>query len=195
MFDDTTFNYIIIPILIFCARIIDVTLGTIRIIFVSKGMSYIAPVLGFFEVLIWLLAIGQIMQHLTHVVNYIAYAAGFATGNFVGIYIENKLSVGNLVFRIITDHNAPELINALKDSRFGVTYIEGHGIFGPVQVLFTIVRRRDLNAVVKIIREKVPDAFYSIEDVRFVRDLLPPAVDNYIKWHYLKPTRIFRKSK
>jgi len=192
--DEAGLSYII-PVLIFCARICDVTIGTIRIIFVSKGMRYIAPVLGFFEVLIWLLAIGQIMSHLTNWVNYVAYASGFATGNYVGILIESKLSVGNLIFRIITDQSSPGLIKTLKENRFGVTYFNGNGLFGPVQVIFTIVRRKDFDRVVEIIRDKDPGAFYSVEDIRWVRDLLPPASDNYLKWHYLGPLRLFRKSK
>ena len=70
--------YVILPVMIFCARICDVTMGTIRVIFISKGIRYLAPVIGFFEVIIWLLAIGQVMNNLTNAVSYIAYGAGFA---------------------------------------------------------------------------------------------------------------------
>ncbi|GAE87820.1 hypothetical protein JCM21531_1220 [Acetivibrio straminisolvens JCM 21531] len=80
--------------LIFFSRIIDVTIGTIRIIFVSRGKKYLAPVLGFFEVLVWIVAISQVMQNLNNFACYFAYAAGFATGTFVGIIIEEKLAIG-----------------------------------------------------------------------------------------------------
>lgn len=96
------FSFVVIPILICLARIVDVTIGTLRIIFISKGLKYLAPVMGFFEVIIWLLAIGQIMQNLGNAINYIAYGLGFAIGNFVGITIENKISLGFVLVRIIT---------------------------------------------------------------------------------------------
>ena len=99
-------SLIIIPLLIFVARIFDVTLGTIRIILVSRGVKIPAALLGFFEVLIWLIAIGRVMQNLNNVSNYIAYAGGFAMGNFVGIYIENKLAMGLLSIRVVTAKDA-----------------------------------------------------------------------------------------
>jgi uncharacterized protein YebE (UPF0316 family) len=94
------FAWVILPLLIFAARICDVTLGTLRIIFVSRGKKLLAPLLGFFEVSIWLLAISQIMQNLNNPVCFLAYAGGFAMGNFVGILIEDKLAMGILVIRI-----------------------------------------------------------------------------------------------
>ena len=84
-FDSNLFIYVLLPLLIFMARICDVSIGTLRIIFVSKGKRNIAPVLGFFEVLIWITAISKIMENLDNYVNFVAYAAGFATGNFVGM--------------------------------------------------------------------------------------------------------------
>ena len=99
-FDSDFFSYAVLPILIFLARICDVSIGTMRIIFVSKGKKNIAPVLGFFEVLIWITAISKIMQNLDNYVNYIAYAGGFATGNFIGMLIEERLAMGILMIRV-----------------------------------------------------------------------------------------------
>ena len=99
-FDSDLFSYVLMPLLIFLARICDVSIGTMRIIFVSKGKRNIAPILGFFEVLIWITAISKIMQNLDNYVNYIAYAAGFATGNFVGMIIEEKLAMGIQMIRV-----------------------------------------------------------------------------------------------
>ena len=88
--DTWFFTWILLPALIFLARILDQSIGTLRLIFLSKGMKYIAPFLGFFEVIIWLLAVGQIMQHLDNWLCYVAYGAGFAMGNFIGITLEER---------------------------------------------------------------------------------------------------------
>ncbi|MBN2514887.1 MAG: DUF2179 domain-containing protein [Deltaproteobacteria bacterium] len=175
LFDSTTFKWIILPLLIFSARIIDVTLGTIRIIYISRGLKYLAPIFGFFEVLIWLLAIGQIMQNLTNVVYYIAYATGFATGNFVGIYIEERMAVGTVIIRIITQKDASELIQYLRSEGYGVTSIDATGMTGPVKVIFTTIRRQNLEEIIKHIRRFNPKAFFSVEDVRFAKEgVFPP---------------------
>jgi len=81
------FAWVVLPVLIFIARVADVSLGTVRVIFITRGLKYFAPIVGFLEILIWLLAIGQIMRNLSHPICYIAYAGGFATGNYVGIWI------------------------------------------------------------------------------------------------------------
>jgi uncharacterized protein YebE (UPF0316 family) len=175
LFDSTTFKWIILPLLIFSARIVDVTLGTIRIIYISRGLKYLAPIFGFFEVLIWLLAIGQIMQNLTNVVYYIAYATGFATGNFVGIYIEERMAVGTVVVRIITQKDASELIEFLRSEGYGVTSVDAIGMSGPVKIIFMTIRRKNLEEIIQHIRRFNPKAFFSVEDVRFAQEgVFPP---------------------
>ena len=114
------YTWVLLPILIFVARVCDVSLGTIRIIFVSKGIKYLAPLVGFVEILIWLLAISQILQNLSNVYYYIFYAGGFAIGNFVGIIIDERLSIGTVSVRIITRKDAKELTNALKNEDFSL---------------------------------------------------------------------------
>jgi uncharacterized protein YebE (UPF0316 family) len=113
-FDSWVFTWIVLPILIFCARICDVSIGTLRVVFISRGNKYFAPIMGFFEVIIWLLAIGQIMEHLSNVLCYVAYGGGFAMGNYVGMRIEERLSMGQLVLRIITRADAARLIETLR---------------------------------------------------------------------------------
>ena len=169
-YNSEAFKLIIIPLLIFLARICDVTLDTARIIYVSRGMKLLAPIIGFFEVLIWLISITQIMHNLTNVIYYIAYAGGFAAGNFIGIYIEERMAIGTVVIRIITQKNASELIEFLKCDGCGVTHIDAQGTLGPVKVVFTIIKRRDVNRVIDIIRKFNPAAFFTIEDVRSVRE-------------------------
>lgn len=168
MTNQDIFNFIILPILIFCARIIDVTIGTFRIVMVSKGKKYVAPILGFFEVLVWIIAIGKIMENLDNWVNIIAYAAGFATGNYIGLIIEEKVAMGVVKIQIITVKAADEMIIKLKSAGYGITHHEATGANGKVSILYSIINRTDITKVIDLIREYNPNAFYSIEDVRFV---------------------------
>ncbi len=183
------FKLIVIPLLIFLARICDVTLDTARIIYVSRGMKLLAPLIGFFEVLIWLLSITQIMHNLTNVVYYIAYAGGFAMGNFIGIYIEERMAIGTVVIRIITQKDASKLVGFLKGDGYGVTYIDAQGTLGPVKIVFTIIKRRDVGRVIGIIRKFNPLAFFTIEDIRSVREGV------FRKKVNLKKSFIFRTKK
>jgi uncharacterized protein YebE (UPF0316 family) len=162
------FTWVILPILIILARICDVSLDTIRIIFIINGKKYLAPFLGFFESLIWLLAITQIMQHLTNPVCYIAYAFGFGLGTYVGILIEEILAVGYAIIRVITKKPANTLIEALQAKNYRTTTVEAEGKMGKVDVIFSIIRRSDINHFIDIIKEFNPAAFYTIESVRSV---------------------------
>jgi uncharacterized protein YebE (UPF0316 family) len=157
-----------VPLLIFFARIVDVTIGTMRIIFVARGLKLLAPVFGFFEVLIWLIAIGQVMANLTNWHNYIAYALGFAAGNYVGIYLESRIALGNQLIRIITRRDATALVAYLRSAGYTVTAVDAQGDTSAVKVIFTVISRRDLSKIVAAIKHFNPRAFYSVEDVRFV---------------------------
>lgn len=168
------YAWIILPFLIFFARVCDVSLGTIRIIFISKGIKYLAPLIGFFEILIWLLAIGQIMQNLTNIYYYVFYAAGFATGNLVGIILEEKLSIGTVAIRVITRKNADKLILALRKKHISITIVDAQGAKGPVKLLFSIVKRQNVKKAINTVKKYNPNAFYSIEDIRQVSKDLPP---------------------
>jgi len=178
------FGTIIIPILIIFAKIIDVSLGTLRIILVSKGYKALAPILGFFEVLVWIVAIGQVMQNLTNPINYIAYAFGFALGNYFGILLESKLALGQVIVRVISKKDASELIQVLKEANYGMTIVNATGATGPVHMIFTVIKRSQLGDVVEIIKKYNPKAFYSVEDIRFVSevnydDMLPKKTSKF----------------
>lgn len=164
--DSELFTWFILPLLIFISRVFDVTFGTLRIIFISKGKKFLAPLFGFFEIMIWLFAIGQVMQNLTNVNYYMAYAGGFAMGNYVGIYIEEKMAIGTLVVRIITKKDASALIESLKSRNYGITIVDAQGATGSVKLIFTVIKRVDVNEVVGMIKHFNPKAFYSIEEVR-----------------------------
>ncbi|HHS13916.1 MAG TPA: DUF2179 domain-containing protein [bacterium] len=191
--DSSLFTWVLVPLFIFLARICDVTIGTIRILFLSRGDKLLAPILGFFEVLIWLLAIGQIMQNLSNILCYLAYASGFAFGNFVGIIIEEKLALGKIIVRIITQKDATELIDSLRSSGFGVTSIKARGAQGRVHVLYSIIERCDIDRIIKNIHRFNPRAFYTLEDVRYVKEGIFPERSKYWRNRWIKPPRFYRR--
>lgn len=170
------YAWIVLPLLIFVARIVDVTLGTLRIVFVSRGRRNIAPIFGFVEVLIWVIAISQIMKNLDNPVSYVAYAAGFATGTYVGLYIEDKLAIGLLIVRVITAQGAKELIERLHEAHYGVTHVDAQGATGRTNLLYTVIKRKDLPRVTAIIHGVTPKAFLSVEEIRSTEEgVFPPA--------------------
>ena len=169
-FDSDIFAWVVLPMLIFLARIVDVSIGTIRLIFVSKGFKKLAPMLGFFEVIIWLLAISQIMKHLDNVICYIAYGGGFAMGNYVGMYLEEKLSIGKVIIRVIPRIETLELLNDLRQKGFGLTVVDAEGSMGKVKMIFSVIKRDSIDQFITIINEHNPHAFYSIEDVKCVNE-------------------------
>lgn len=193
LINSEVFSLYILPLLIFLARILDVSLGTLRIIFVTRGRKFLAPMLGFFEIMIWLLAIGQIMQNFTNITYYVAYAGGFAMGNFMGIYIESKLALGTLALRIITVMDATELIEYLKSRNFGITSVDAQGATGNVKLIFTIIRRKDLQEVVEIIQRFNPKAFYSIEEIRSISEGIFPVEKSLYDRKFLNSLRWKRK--
>ncbi len=189
------YTWLVLPFLIFIARVADVSMGTVRVIFVSRGFKYLAPIVGFFEIIIWLLAIGQIMKNLSNPACYIAYAGGFAMGNYIGICIADKLSLGLAMIRVITRNDATSLVELLKNKDFGVTYVDGHGASGEVKVIFTIVPRREIASVVDLIKQYNPHAFYSIEEVGYVEKGIFPARKSWRGFGLFKLFRPFRKGK
>jgi uncharacterized protein YebE (UPF0316 family) len=166
LFHSVWFLYVILPLLIFCTRIVDVTLDTLRVVYISRGNKVIAPILGFFAVMVWLIAITQIMQHLDNFICYIAYAGGFATGNYVGLILEEKLAIGHQVIRVITSKDSSPLIEDLRTNGYGVTTVWAEGKNGQVHIIFLIVKRSNIPDVISKINLFNPKAFYTIEDVR-----------------------------
>ncbi len=189
------FEWVILPLLIFSARICDVSLGTIRVIFISKGIKYLAPIIGFFEVIIWLLAIGQVMNNLTNVASYIAYGGGFAIGTFAGMLIEEKLSIGLASIRIVTKDDPGELITYLRSRNYGVTSIDGEGATGPVKMVFSIIRRQDLPLIIPVIRQYHPNAFYVVEEIKSVSEGIFPHQRERFPAVFFEGLQVFRKGK
>lgn len=169
-FDPVIFDWVILPAIIFFARLIDVALGTLRILFISRSMQKIAPIVGFFESLIWLFAISQIVLNLNNIMSYFAFAAGFASGNYLGIYIEHKLAVGLLSIRVITSEDGTDLQNYLRAQNFGVTSVSALGVTGKVRLIISVIKRKDLDVYISIVKKYNPKAFVSVEDIRSVQE-------------------------
>jgi uncharacterized protein YebE (UPF0316 family) len=154
------------PVLVFVAELCVVTLFTLRIIFISRGKKLLASVVGFFEITIWLFAIGQVMQNLNDPACFLGFAGGFTFGNYLGMLTERWLALGTVVVRTITHKDPSTLIRSLQAAQFGVTSLDAEGAKGPVKVVFTIVRRKELEGVLGLVRRFDPLAFYSVDDIQ-----------------------------
>ncbi len=170
LFSSDLYTYVLLPLLIFAARVCDVSIGTVRLLTLSRGYKLITVVLGFFELLVWLLAIGQVFQNLTSITCYLAYAGGFAAGNYVGMTIEEKLALGSVMVRLVTKMPADDLIRYLQEENYRYTSVRAQGSSGDVHIIFLVIKRRDINKVVQLIDRFNPNAFYTVEDVRQVRE-------------------------
>ena len=156
------------PLIIFCMRIVDVSLSTVRMLLAVRGIKLVAPVIGFFEVLLWIFAVGSAIKHLNSPLHLIGYAGGFATGTYVGLLIEEKMALGMAVVRIVSQHGGVELAEALRDRGFGVTELAGQGRDGRVEILYAALRRRDLPTVFEEVRNWDPEAFVTVEEPRAI---------------------------
>jgi len=176
-----------LPLLIFLARVFDVTLGTLRIIFTSRGMRNLAPVLGFIETFVWIVAVSSLVKHAQNVAAYVGYAGGFAIGTFVGMFLENKLAMGTVTVRAIIKRDPKELIEALYKAGFGVTAVEGQGASGIVKIIYTTIKRQDLPVVIEVFHQMLPGAFLSVEEVRSTEQgVIPTPKSNFTRKLSLK---------
>lgn len=163
--DADIYRYALLPLLIFLARIADVSINTIRIIYVLGGRRITATLLGFFESLIWLMAISQIFGHLDNWVCYFAYPAGFASGIFVGMIIEEKIAYGKVIVRIITRKDVEVLLQYLREHTFRYTHVDAVGPDGRENLVFTVLPREALDDLLSELKAMLPTAFYTVEKV------------------------------
>lgn len=184
------FTWVIFPCMVFLARVVDVSLGTLRIIFTSRGKRHIAPLLGFVEVFIWVSVIAGITRGAHNVIAYLAYAGGFAAGNYVGMWFEERLAIGNLVIRAILPKERAGLVDDLRGAGYGVTCVDGHGAKGPVKLIYTIVSRKDMPDVINIIHTTYPRAFFTVEELRSLEQGIFP-----VRQFFRQPVFPGRKSK
>ncbi|MDD4029118.1 MAG: DUF5698 domain-containing protein [Caldisericia bacterium] len=161
------FAWVLLPLLIFFARVVDVSIATIRILFLSKGIKGWTTLMAFFEILIWLLAMTQIMQNLSNPACYIAYASGFAMGTLIGMIIEEKLAFGKVLVQVISPLDVSPLIKRFEVDNIGVTKVRAEGVKGGVQILYSVVDRSALNSIKKCILGFDPKAFYLVHEIKY----------------------------
>ncbi len=160
------YSLVILPLIVFFARVLDVSLGTLRIIFTSRGKRKIAPILGFVEVFIWIVVVSQVVKNVHSLPAYLGYAAGFAVGTYVGMKIEERLALGMYVLRVILSADGERLAGQLRTAGYGVTMVNGMGSAGEVKLLYTVIKRKNLMPVMEIIKAVSPTAFFSVEELR-----------------------------
>ncbi len=176
-------NIWILGILIFLARIIDVSVGTLRTISIIQGRTKIAFFLAFIETTVWLLVLSAVLpQVMNSPILGVFYAFGFATGNVVGIMVEKRLAMGYTNFRVITTRFAKEITNSLREKGFAVTNFEGEGKDGKVTEIYVASDRKNLPTLVKIVKEIEPDAFYIAEQAGFISKIRRPTMVPATGW-------------
>jgi len=154
---------------IFLLRVCDMSLDTLRVLFIVRGNRPLVWFLGFFQSAIWVAAITSVLGNLGNPLTWIGYAAGFATGNVIGMAIEDKLAIGYRHLRVVSPQHGPGVAEAIRLAGYGVTELDGHGRDGPVSVINTSIRRRDVERLQHVIRQADPAAFISVEEVRPVQ--------------------------
>jgi uncharacterized protein YebE (UPF0316 family) len=157
------------PIVIFALRIVDVSLATLRMLLSVRGQRVLVPLIGFFEVLIWLFAAGNAIRYLNSPFHVLGYAGGFAAGTVVGLWVEEKLAFGLATIRIISAHGGVELADALREDGYGVTEFAGEGREGKVEVVYTVARRSQIRGIMELVDVWDPAAFVTVEEPRSIR--------------------------
>lgn len=155
-------------VLIFSLRLVGVSLGTVRTLLMTRGVESWAAILGFFEVLVYVIAIGFVVRDLSNVVNILAYCAGFSAGTFVGIRLERRMAFGHVTLRAYSAARSRLVASALREAGFGATLNWGEGLTGPVGVVSTVVPRKHANAAHEVVRSIDPEAFVIADETRSV---------------------------
>jgi uncharacterized protein YebE (UPF0316 family) len=154
---------------VFCMRVLDMSCDTLRVLFVVRGKKKLSWILGFTQSVIFIVAISQVLTHLDNPLTVVGYAAGFATGNVLGMYIEERLAIGHTSIRVVSSHRGTQVVEKLREAGFGVTEIPARGKDGMVTVLNLSIQRKDVDRVDTIVLETDPDAFITTEDIRPLR--------------------------
>nr|WKN36360.1 DUF5698 domain-containing protein [Tunicatimonas sp. TK19036] len=178
MFEIDFMNYLVLPLLIFIARVSDVTLATVKLMFVVNSARKFAAILGFFEALITILALSRIMQDASNMAAYVTYAAGFASGTYIGMRIEERLAYGSVLIRIISKKVPDALLEYLAQSQYRYSMVEANDQSGNSQVLFTVCKRKKLREFLINLESIAPEALYTIEGIKQVSHGLLPVQQN-----------------
>ncbi len=156
-------------LLIFALRIVDVSCDTLRVLFAMRGKRGIAAVLGFFQALVWIFAVGTAIRYLNSWMHIVGYAGGYAMGTFVGITIERMVAYGLATVRIVSAHGGVEIAESLRERGYGVTEMAGYGRDGGVEIVNCVVHRSHIDDVMSIVDRYDPRAFVTAEEPRILR--------------------------
>ncbi len=157
------------PLVVFFLRVTDVSMATLRMLLIMRNRRLLAPVIGFFEILIWVTAIGIVVQHLQSPLHVVGYAGGFAAGSFLGLLLEERLALGLATVRTVVRSGGGELSAELRDAGFGVTEMVGRGREGDVEVLYSVLPRRRVGQALELIDRGAPDSFVVVDEPRRVQ--------------------------
>lgn len=159
-------SYLLLPALIFLARLADVTVATVKLMFVVNNARKMAAILGFFEALITIMALSRIMQDASNLLAFVMYAAGFASGTYVGMWIESKMAYGSVLIRIISKEMPEELFQYLSEKKYNFSLVDGYDAFGNTRVLFTVCKRSNTQDMLNHLEQIAPQALYTVESVK-----------------------------
>jgi uncharacterized protein YebE (UPF0316 family) len=164
------------PGVIFSMRVVDVSLGTLRLVYVTRGARLLASILGFVEILIWITAAGSTILNLTSPLHLVGYAGGFGVGTWVGMWLEGKVPVGTATVQAFCRGRDGAVSDALRRMGLGVTELDGEGLEGPVDVVSTVVPRQHVPRVIQTIEAEDPDAFVTVYATEARRGWYPSMV-------------------
>ena len=167
-----------IPFLIFFARVFDVSLGTLRTLLMITGHRALAALLGVVEVTVWIFAVGGAVKYLSHPWAVVGYASGFGVGVLVGMMLEEKLALGYRMVRVISNRADVDVATLLRDEGYRVTRVNGSGMSGPVEISFLVIRRKQLPQLQKLMKERLPEAFFSVERVDVAQSMNSVTTDS-----------------
>lgn len=156
-------------LLVFVLRVVGVTLATVRVLIMTRGKKLLAASIGFFEVMVYALAIGYVVNNLSNVWNLLGYSLGFAVGTLVGMWLEERMALGYASVRIVSKYRGHALANAIRDAGYGATVEWGEGRNGAVGLVVATVRRREVESVCALADQVDPSAFVTVEETRTIR--------------------------
>jgi uncharacterized protein YebE (UPF0316 family) len=161
--------------LIFLARAVNIAMATVRTLLSMRGQKVPSAVIGFFETLIFVLAISQVLQNICNIWNLLGYCGGFAVGTLVGMEIEERLALGYVIVRVVSRHSGEEVTRALRQAGYGVTESIGRGMAGKVHIIDAVVKRKDIPTVTDLVTLADDSAFITVEDAsRVYRGYIRP---------------------
>ncbi len=161
-----------IYVLIFAAKVVEVSLSTIRNVLINRGAKLFAALIGFVEAMIWLLVVANVLGTITQdPLKVVVYCLAFALGNYVGVIIEGRLAIGNACIQTVVSVDQKQIVTAwMREAGFGVTCVKGEGRDGPVDVLMIYLRRKSVEEAVATIKSFCPNALITVNDVRHLRN-------------------------